>query len=544
MAVSLVAALCALPWPVSARADEKVVLSFVVQLAVAPADVPDTVCVVTSVPPPPHHQNWSSLPPPAADQKEDEWPKGAWPSMATPSDGGRFCGPECTPRVHVEPSVRSSLFVQCQQNEAPFHSAGDEGARLLVIDVEVARSAAPEFQAFRVLGNVITLDALAAGDTSKLVLSARTLGAHYAPRTETTTDHGNVIVLPITRLCTRHIVSVPPFVPRDSVPTSSQDFELSLSLPQGARDGAGTPPFVCAPMTVPFIEGRAEVLLPTNSEEHTLELAATLADSSATFRSWWNDAVAPTVVQMQATSASFSWRVPCIAPHDECPVAMVGQAGVVCSRPSAPELRSEAGRTEKVCRYECPAPEQANAVPVAFNLPADVQFRDTNDRFWTLRLGYANQELDGYIGPAEHSIVVDFKNWISKPAPGESRQRAEDEARRRFVQFVGRPLERINHLELSEEGRPPLHVTPSFDPTTFHLPGVACHDPLVIGIEGERAYSVKFVTVEDDHLVVPAPEELVRDVLSPGGTLGAGLYSPSGSRPFSSPASTGSSRGS
>lgn len=450
-------------------ADPQVKLtSLVIRLDVPPADVPDVVCLVTDA----KTAGWVSFP-------EVDWglfetlvddvnyfgtAPSTWATISNLAHPDWLCGSECRPKVDAGPLRVSNTrhYVKCVSNDAPTHSTRDDERRVLVAQVMVARPAHPVLHTFEVHGDLITAET----DQSSVedpTWTARTLGAHYMPQTGTSSSHANVIVLPLARSCTRHIVSAPPFIAADSrAPGSSRKFLLSIRGVGGeSRPTDGS--LVCAERAVAFDEGRAELMLPYNADERTLELDADPGDHTAAFRARWTDRVAPPVVHLLATKASFSWRVPCIAPRTACPAAILADVGVRCDALNtipvvAPErpaehpvegaLDSGSFKKEPVCNYVCPAAAGTNSVPIPFEIPSNVQFSDENDRLWTLRLGYANQELEGYVGPLEHSIVVNFSRWRPPPRTNEK------DPSTAFDDFISRPWEGIDHCR-AERTRSP-----------------------------------------------------------------------------------------
>ena len=253
---------------------------------------------------------------------------------------------------------------------------------------------------------VINLDAFLPQD----LVTAKVVGGHYAARSyaqsEVDAQGHHRISLSLTPLCAEREVALSDFTPADGRVKVSLDVSNAPES-SACRAGQGVKRQLVSVEAEVQPERTVRVVLPVGLEgEKQLRIESPDPESPSYFRALvsWSAPEPPRALTPRFEAVSFRWRRHCSFPSEpgnECPDAVLPEAGVECKAPTLSK--------QGVCAYRCERP-QSQREARDFSLPTVVQF-SASGRAWDADLLRPNMLLTTYLSREEEFVRVRFPKW-------------------------------------------------------------------------------------------------------------------------------------
>lgn len=420
-------------------------------------EVPTHLCVVSQGQGPRTRQRLSEL----AQAQADEPGSLILDPALWGGAGERACeaGGRCLPRVELPVAQRGAqagrepaehLFVACTADSLVAEERARD-PRVLVMMLEHLEGSPPLLESLKLAGGVVTIGVQA--DLSRIVVTARSLGGHYAAhsrafRAEEANDGSELVVLPIAPRCHAMEVELPAVRLRESdrvrLELRAHGVDLDPNSCVGPLRGTSRMR-VQLPRAQGF--GRLEVELPPRAGEQA---------TATRFATDWNTAWPEGELVLAPHQLAFTWSPPaCVWELGTCPTATL-EGGVACE---ATPL------DDGTCQYLCPG-SASDEEWIDVSPPVAVTFSKSGpEQRWSETLQRPGQVLSSYVRDDQIYLHADVSAW------------------RRDV-----PGSRITHVELLEnDGSARRYGVSEVEELQILAPRASC-EPLRYRLVGDRRY--------------------------------------------------------
>lgn len=431
-------------------------------------DVPTHLCVVSEVAGPRARQTLDQLMRGAPNSEGEVelntqmWPEfEAVPSCASPG--------VCAPRIRVPGTqVQAQDFaVACVKDDLKSNRV-ERDPRLLVLMLEHLEGSPPALDSLNLAGGVATIGVQL--DLRRVVVTARSLGGHYAPHdrsyhAEVSDGSRKMVALPISPRCAWTALLLPGAQisegQRARLRLVAQGRSMEAERCIGPLDGSST-----LRAMLPPGEGTGQIILERRAKDDSPE------PDALSFRGQWRGQWPDELLELSPLRIHFRWRGPeCIYPRGQCPAASLA-SGQHCSVNFRDEL----------CHYSCPGEDQP-ADGERIRLPVQVTFEKKRPvQRWSDTLESPGQILASYVDPSRRFLRADLRDWQS-----------------------GGPGARVRHIDLmTSDGATQRHAVDGRKVLELRVPHASC-ELMRYRFSGDREYRELLAPVRDGKVVLAPP---------------------------------------
>lgn len=436
-------------------------------------DVPTHLCVVSEVAGPRARQRLGQLmrgAPNALGEVElntELWPEfEAVPTCASPG--------VCAPRIRVPGSQVSAqdFAVACVKDDLKSNRV-ERDPRLLVLMLEHLEGSPPALDSLNLAGGVATIGVQL--DLSRVVVTARSLGGHYAPHdrsyhAEVSDGSRKMVGLPLSPRCAWTALLLPGAqiseAQRARLRLVAQGRSMGAERCIGPLDGSST-----LRAMLPPGDGTGQILLERRAKEGASD------PDALTFRGQWRGRWPDELLELSPLRIHFRWRAPeCIYPRGQCPAATLS-SGQVCSAVYRNEL----------CHYSCPGQDKP-ADGERIRLPVAVTFQKKRPvQRWSDTIDSPGQILSSYVDPSRRFLRADLRGWQTQISGSQ-----------------------VNYIDmLTSDGSTQRHAVQGRKVMDLRAPHASC-ELMRYRYGGDREYREQLAPIRDGKVVLAPPSSSAR----------------------------------